>query len=209
MGVTKQERLQDYMKAIASPAPAPGGGSVAAVCGALGAALARMVANIALGKEDYKSVHKELRRISAEGEALQRRLLDLAEEDTRAYWGVMKALQKSKATPAQKERRREAIQLALKKASDVPVETMEKCVAVLELSKKVLEKGSKEAFTDAGSAALVAHAALEAAGLNVKVNLLSIKDEAFCKKTRAKTESLLKKGSAVNDKIARIVDSRF
>lgn len=209
MGVTKQERLQDYVKAVASPAPAPGGGSVAAVCGALGAALARMVANIAMGKEDYKRVHKELRRISTEGEVLQRRLLELAEEDSKAYGAVMKALQKPRATPAQKERRREAIQLALKKASDVPVETMENCVAVLELSKRALEKGSKEAFTDAGSAALVAQAALEAAGLNVKVNLLSIKDEAFCKKTRAKMESLLKRGSAVNDMVARIVDSRF
>jgi formiminotetrahydrofolate cyclodeaminase len=209
VGVTRQQKLQEYVKSVSSPTPAPGGGSVAAVCGALGAALAGMVANIALGKKDYKSVHKELRKISAEGEVLQRRLLELAEQDTRAYRGVMKALQKPKATPSQKERRREAIQLALKKASEVPVETMEKCVAVLELSKKALEKGSKEAFTDAGSAALVAHAALEAAGLNVKVNLLSIKDEAFCKKIRAKMESLLKKGSAVNDKVSRIVDSRF
>ena len=209
MGVTKQERLQDYVKAVASSSPAPGGGSVAAVCGALGAALARMVANIALGKEDYKSVHKELRRISTTGESIQKRLLELAEEDTRAYWGVMKALQKPKATPAQKERRRQAIQMAMKKATDVPAETMEKCVEVLELSKKAIEKGSREAFTDVGSAALVARAGLEAAGLNVKVNLLSIKDEAFCKKTRAKAVSLLRKGSTLSNSVARIVESRF
>ena len=203
------KRIRDFAEETAAPTPTPGGGSVAAVCGAVSAALARMVAGLAIGKDDYRDSQDELRRIQEEGRSLQDRLLALADEDSAAYDAVAAAVKLPKATPEDKKRRTEALQLALKKAAEVPLSTMEKCNEVIGLSKRALEKGSKSAFTDAGSAALIAHAALEVAGLNVKVNLLSIKDEAFCAKTRTNMDSMLKTGSDIAEQVSRIVDSRF
>jgi len=203
------KRIRDFAEETAAPTPTPGGGSVAAVCGAVSAALARMVAGLAIGKDDYRDSQDELCRIQEEGKSLQDRLLALADEDSAAYDAVAAALKLPKATPEDKKRRSEALQLALKKAADVPLSTMERCNDVIELSKRALEKGSKSAFTDAGSAALIAHAALEVAALNVKVNLLSIKDEAFCTKTRASMDLMLKRGSGIVEQVSRMVDSRF
>jgi len=203
------KRIRDFAEETAAPTPTPGGGSVAAVCGAVSAALARRVAGLAIGKDDYRDSQDELCRIQEEGKSLQDRLLALADEDSAAYDAVAAALKLPKATPEDKKRRSEALQLALKKAADVPLSTMERCNDVIELSKRALEKGSKSAFTDAGSAALIAHAALEVAALNVKVNLLSIKDEAFCTKTRASMDLMLKRGSGIVEQVSRMVDSRF
>jgi glutamate formiminotransferase/formiminotetrahydrofolate cyclodeaminase len=203
------KRIRDFAEETAAPTPTPGGGSVAAVCGAVSAALARMVAGLAIGKDDYRDSQDELRRIQEEGKSLQDRLLALADEDSAAYEAVAAAIRLPKMTPEDKKRRTEALQFALKKAAEVPLSTMELCNDVIALSKTALEKGSKNAFTDAGSAALIAHAALEAAGLNVKVNLLSIKDEAFRAKSRANMDSMLKTGSDLAEQVSRIVDSRF
>lgn len=203
------KRIRDFAEETAAPTPTPGGGSVAAVCGAVSAALARMVAGLAIGKADYRDSQDELRRIQEEGKSLQDRLLALADEDSAAYEAVAAAMKLPKTTPEDRKRRTEALQFALKKAAEVPLSTMEKCNDVIALSKRALEKGSKSAFTDAGSAALIAHAALEAAGLNVKVNLLSIKDEAFRANTRARMDSMLKTGSDIAEQFSRIVDSRF
>ena len=203
------ERIRDFAEQTAAPSPTPGGGSVAAVCGALSAALARMVAGLAIGKEVRLESQDELRQIQEDGKSLQTRLLALADEDSAAYDAVAGAFKLPKATHEDKKRRSEAIQIVLKKAAEIPLSTMETCGKVIELSKRALEKGSKSAFTDAGSAALIAHAALEVAGLNVKVNLLSIKDEAFCAKTRANMDSISKSGSDIVEQVCRIVDSRF
>ena len=203
------KRIRDFAEETAAPTPTPGGGSVAAVCGAVSAALARMVAGLAIGKDDYRDFQDELQRIQEEGRSLQDRLLALADEDSAAYDAVAAALKLPKATPEEKKWRSEAIQLALKKAAEVPLLTMERCNDVIELSRRALEKGSKSAFTDAGAAALIARAALEVAGLNVKVNLLSIKDEAYCTKTRANMDSMLKAGSEIAYQVRHLVDSRF
>ncbi len=209
MGLTGREKLRDYAEAVASPAPAPGGGSVAAVCAALSAALARMVARIALDKEEYRSSWKDLTRLCKRSEALQRHLLELAEDDSKAYAAVVGAFAMRKDTPAQRSKRREKIQSALKKATEVPLETMEKCLEVLELSKLAMERGSREAFTDAGSAALIAHASLKAAALNVKVNIKSIDDSSFARRAETKMVSLLVVGEGLNEETSRLIDSRL
>ena len=201
--------LGGYVEAVASPAPAPGGGSVAAVCGALSAALARMVAGIALNKDEYRGVRKELGRIVSKSESLQSRLLELAEEDSRAFGAVVRALSKPRSTPVQRQRREKAVQQALTWASEVPLETMEKCLEVLELSKAALEKGSKEAFTDAGSAAMLAHAAFRSAGLNVKVNLVSIEDAVFRRRIDARVKSLYRMAAKLSEQVEEEISSRF
>ncbi len=209
MGLKGRGKLEDFAEAVASPAPAPGGGAVAAVCGALSAALARMVAGIALDKQEYREVRRELLTVCKESETLQNRLLELAEEDSKAYSAVIKALSLPKATPAEKLRRETAVQRALRKATEVPLETMKQCLEVLDLSKIALEKGSREAFTDAGTAALIAHAALEGAGLNVRVNLLSIKDKAFSRRTESHMRILAGMAGTRMKEIQRIIAKRF
>ncbi len=203
------KRIRDFAEETAAPTPTPGGGSVAAVCGAVSAALARMVAGLAIGKDDYRDSQDELRRIQEEGKSLQDRLFALADEDSAAYDAVAAAIKLPKATPEDKKRRTDALQLALKKAAEVPLSTMEMCNEVIGLSKRALEKGSKSAFTDAGSASLIAHAALRAAALNAKVNLLSIKDWAFCAQMRAKVASLLASGQETAGQVERLTDSHF
>ncbi len=209
MGVKETECLKDYADAVASPAPAPGGGSVAAVCGALAAALARMVANIALRKREYSKVHRELRLVCRKGEELQGELLRLAEEDSKAYRAVVKSFSLPKRTQAQKERRRLAVQASLKRASEIPLRTMESCLKVMDLSRIALEKGNRDAFTDAGSGALIAHAALKSAELNVKVNLISIRDQAFCRRTNARAQRMSRKATAILGRLERKVRGRL
>lgn len=203
------KRIRDFAEETAAPTPTPGGGSVAAVCGAVSAALARMVAGLAIGKDDYHDSQDELRSIQEEGKSLQDRLLTLADEDSAAYDAVAAAIKLPKTTPDDKKRRTEALQLALKKAAEVPLSTMEGCNDVLVLSKRALEKGSKSAFTDAASASLLAHAALKAAALNARVNLMSIKDEAFCTREKARMEALLQSATTTASEIERAVEMRF
>jgi len=209
MGVIGEKELDKFAEAVASPAPAPGGGSVAAVCGALSAALARMVANIALGKKEYESAHRDLRRLCKEAEGLQDTLLQLAEEDSEAYRAVIKSFSLPKDTTAQKERRRRVVQAALKRAAEVPLETMESCLDVLSLSRMALRKGSREAFTDAGSAALLAHAALKSAELNVRVNLMSIRDDAFRRRAEAEAGKMSRDATALLRTVKRLVRERM
>ena len=203
------KRIRDFAEETAAPTPTPGGGSAAAVCGALSAALARMVAGLAVGKDDYLDSQDELRRIQEEGKSLQERLLALADEDSAAYDSVAAALKMPKATPEDKKRRTEALQAALKKAAEVPLSTMERCNEVIMLSKRALEKGSKSAFTDAGSASLIALAALRAAALNARVNILSIKDETFSSQLRIKVSSLLKSGEETAKQTELLVESQL
>jgi len=202
-------KVSELAEATGAPAPTPGGGSIAAVCGALSASLVRMVAGLALGKEEYKDSQDELREVCDRAEVLQDRLLAIADEDSAAYDAVAAALKMPKATSEEKTKRKDALQSALKKAAEVPLETMEKCRETMIISKMALEKGSKSAFTDAGSASLVAHAALKAAALNAKVNLASIKDEGFCARETARVESLMQEAAGLAAEMERAMAARL
>ena len=208
MGLTGREKLRDYADAVASPTPAPGGGSVAAVCGALAAALARMVASIALGKKEYRKARGELKLVCKRSEELQDRLLKLAEKDSKAYMAVVESFSLPKGTPEQSEKRRVAVQHALKEATEMPLEIMQSCLDVLRLSKKALEKGSREAFTDAGSGALIAHAAMRSAELNVRVNLISIRDSDFRRRAEARAKRISREGASILRGIEGMIQQR-
>ena len=208
MGIA-EKRVSELAEETGAPSPTPGGGSIAAVCGALSASLVRMVAGLALGKEEYKDSQEELREICENAERLQDRLLSIADEDSAAYDAVAAALKMPRGTPEEKAARKDTLQLALKKAAEVPLDTMEMCRDTLILSKTALEKGSRSAFTDAGSASLFALAAMRAAALNARVNLLSIKDEAFCNKMRERIASLMAGGSETAGQIEQLVEARL
>nr|WP_321502471.1 cyclodeaminase/cyclohydrolase family protein [uncultured Dethiosulfovibrio sp.] len=184
--------VKGFVEELASESPAPGGGSVAALAGSLGAALSAMVAGLTVGKEKYKDNWEVMEKVQADGTALQNRFLELMEEDTEAFNGFMAAMKLPKATDEEKAARSQAMQEATKKAIEVPFETMKECAAMVKLADIASTKGNPNAVTDAGSAAVLARAAAVAASYNVKINLMGLKDEAFAAKIRSEMEETLK-----------------
>lgn len=166
--------IGDLLKRISSDSPAPGGGSVAALSGCFGAALVSMVCRLSIGKKKYREAEDELKGVLNEAELLRKELFDLSNKDVDAFSGVMTSLK----TP-EGEEKRENIQRAYKDAANVPFEVAKKCLRVMELAEIATLKGNKNAITDSGVAALMAHSGLNGAVLNVKVNLKYIEDEQF------------------------------
>lgn len=200
-----EKTLTDFLDALASSAPAPGGGSVAALSGALGAALISMVCNLTLGKKRYADVQDDIAALVKQSESLRHELTSLLEADVEAYTGVSKAYKLPKVTDEDKAARSKAIQEALKAATVVPMEVAETCCKVLDLCTPAAEKGNVYAVSDAGVAALMAEAGLRSAALNVIININAIKDQAFVAKMRAKLESYLEDKPALKDQIYDLV----
>lgn len=175
---------------------------MAAIAGALSAALVRMVANLTVGKQGYEGVAEEIAAIERTASGLQARLLELADADARAYEGVVAAMRLPKGTDAERLERKDAMQSAYKGATDVPMETVRACLATLELARDVLQKGNRNAFTDAGVAALLAQAAMRGAGLNVRINLAAVADAPW----RDERESELTDLLARSARLAHVVD---
>ncbi len=185
-----------FLARIANPDPAPGGGSAAALAGALGAALAGMVAGLALKKLSPSDDQGTPAEIAAHAGDLQGRLAALIDEDAAAYGGVGVAYGMPRNTEEEKAARRAAAQQALKNAVATPMATAEGCVAALRLAARAAQVASRSAITDAGTAALLAHAALAASVRNVEANLKGIRDEGFVAETRARALALQDEGKA-------------
>ena len=203
------ETIESFLEHIAAPTPTPGGGTVSAVAGAMGVALSRMAASLAVGKPGYEAVQSDLAAIEAQGKALQQRFLDLAAEDARAYEGVVEAMRRPKGTDAEKAARKAGMQEAFKRATDVPLETMRAALEALELSRLAADKGNKNAVSDAGVAALLAEAALRGAALNVRINLAAISDRAWRDGKVAELDALLQKGAGLAHAIDVLVASKM
>ncbi len=172
-------KLKDFIEELSSDSPAPGGGSVAALAGALSSALSSMVCNLTIGKEKYKDVEYDMEKILDRVENIRERFMELVDRDTEAFNRVMDAFKLPKNTEEEKKVRKEKIQEALKEAALVPLETARLCAEMIELCREIAEKGNKNSITDVGVSAIMAKAGLESAILNVKINLKSINDEKF------------------------------
>ena len=197
--------VTEFLDALASSAPAPGGGSVAALSGAMGAALVSMVCNLTLGKKKYADVQADIQALLEQSEALRHELTDLLQADVEAFTGVSQAYKMPRKTPEAKAARSAAIQEALKLATMPPIHVAEACVRVLDLCTPAAEKGNRQAVSDAGVAALMAEAGLRSAALNVLINLNTIKDEAFSKEWGDKLDALLDGKPALKDQIYALV----
>ncbi|HGJ63771.1 TPA: methenyltetrahydrofolate cyclohydrolase [bacterium] len=195
------EPMKKYLDETASGAPTPGGGSVASLAGALGAALTSMVCNFTVGKEKYKDVEAEVAQILSEAEDLRAKLLDLMVEDTQVYSEVSNAYGMPRGTAEEKEARTEAIQKALRLAMQAPLETAFCCHKILKLNEPLLNKGNQNLISDVGVAVLLAESALRSAILNVEINLSYIKDDEFCNNTREKLSSIIAESSELKSKI--------
>ena len=165
------QSLTEFMDAVASPTPAPGGGTVAAVAGAMAAALAAMVAGLTLGRKKYADVEPEFQAIQARANELRATLMTLAEEDQAAYEKVTAAMKLPKEDAVA---RNVAIQQALIEAMVAPLKTLEACLGVARCAARAATKGNTNAASDAGVAALLAGAAARGAAYNVRINLGSL-----------------------------------
>lgn len=205
----KDQTLEQFLASVAAATPTPGGGTVSAVVGALGVALARMVAGLARDKKGYEAVQRDLIALEARAAALQDRLLDLSERDSQAFEAVLAATRRPRGTEAERASRVEAMQAAYRLATEIPLETMEVCAEALELAAVAIEKGSRGATTDGAVAVLLAEAGLRGSGLNARVNLASIKDEDFRASAEAKMDRLLSRADAVGHRAMAIAEGRL
>jgi methenyltetrahydrofolate cyclohydrolase len=204
-----KQNIKMFLDELASSSPAPGGGSVAALSGALGAALSSMVCNLTRGKQGYETVQDEITELLQKSEELRQDLTDLIDKDTDAFNEVMKALKLPKETEEQKAQRKNAVQTALKKAAEIPLETARKCLQILDVSRVVAEKGNKNSITDAGVSALLAQTGVQAAMLNVRINLSSIKDEDYVTQVTTELQELLQDTMQKSAEILGIVDQNL
>lgn len=168
----------EFLDAVASSEPAPGGGSVAAYAGALAAALTRMVAGLTLGKKKYAAVESEIAVIASSANTLMTKLKDLVSSDAAVYTDVSTVYKMPKNSEAEIDARKQAITTALLAAAEVPLETARACAGVADLAADVAAKGNTNAITDAGVAALLADAGCKAAAYNVRINVASLDDRA-------------------------------
>lgn len=182
--------VRDFSDELSMDTPTPGGGSVAALCGALSASLSSMVANLTVGKKGYEEAGREMRDTAVRAQALKDSLLDAVDRDTRAFNKVMDALRLPKTTPEQAREKDAALEEATKEATLVPLEVLEWSVEAAGLARTVAARGFRSSLSDAGVGGLTGSAAGEGAFYNVLINLPGIKDEAFKARVRRRAERL-------------------
>jgi formiminotetrahydrofolate cyclodeaminase len=187
----KQSAIDNFLDDLASSAATPGGGSAAAIIGAMGAALVAMVCHLTIGKKKYAEVEEEMKAVLTEAEALRHRLTGMIEDDVKAFDAVMGAYGMPKETDTDKEKRSAAIQEALKLATDVPLRCCHAAREVIDLAARASAKGNLGVISDAGVAVLAAYAALRSAALNVYTNAKMITDKSFADAKLRELETLL------------------
>lgn len=175
---------------VSSNSPAPGGGSVSALAGALGAALAAMVANLTVGKKGYEAAWESSSALAGRAQAIKAALMRAVDEDTRAFDDVLAAMRLPKATEAEQKARQAAIAAAYEKATAVPLATARHCLQALLLCEEAAASGNRNSASDAGVGALLAKAGLEGAILNVRINLPSVQEGKFKQATLAEIAEL-------------------
>ena len=200
-----EKNIDKFLAELASSAPTPGGGGAAALCGALGIALGNMVGNLTLGKKKYADVQEDIAELNAKAEALRAGFVALVDADAEAFAPLSRAYSIPKDDPA----RDEIMEPALLKAAEAPLEIMRKCAEALELVSGYAAKGSALAISDAGCAAALCGAAMEAAALNVKINTKSMKNRAVADNIKAEMNELLQKYFALSQEIYNDVSGRL
>jgi methenyltetrahydrofolate cyclohydrolase len=201
--------VNEFLDELASSAPAPGGGAVAALAGALAAALVSMVAHLTQGKRDYEAVQGPVSQLLEQSERLRGRLAALMGDDYDAFMRLSYAMKLPRGSDDEKAARASALQAALQDAAAVPLQIAEACADTLQLCRPIAEVGNKNAVSDAGVAVLMAEAGLRSAALNVLINLALIKDAAFVASQRARLDGLLAGSGELADEVYQYVVSRL
>ena len=199
--------IERFADEVSSNSPAPGGGSVAALAGSLGAALAAMVANLTVGKKGYEAAWKSSSSLAERAQALKAALLLAVDDDTKAFDDVLAAMRLPKLTEEQQCTRDAAISAAYEKATAVPLATARLCLKALELAEEAAVTGNRNSASDAGVGALLAKAGLDSAILNVRINLPSVREGAFKTATLAEIAELPAKSASALARTLAAVDA--
>ena len=197
--------VEEFSQVLGSDSPAPGGGSVAALSGTLGADLVSMVCRLSISKKGFESFESELEEIFDNAQALSKSLLKRIDLDTEAFNGVMAGFKMPKETDDEKAARRDAIQVAYKEAVQSPLGIARECLAVLRLAENLGGKSNPNTLSDLGVASQQAYAGLAGAIMNVNINLPSIKDRDFVDTTLSETSTFLEDGGKIRDAVHKYV----
>ena len=201
------KNLIAFANETASESPAPGGGSIAAYVGALGAALGTMVANLSANKSGWEDQLSYFSEAGAKGQAIKDRLLQLVDDDTQAFTQIMVAIRMPKASPEEKAARKAALNAATKNAIEVPLMVMQTAHDTYSLLEKMAEKGNPASVSDAGVGALCAHAAVYGAYLNVLINCAGFGDTAYADEKKAQAKKLLDTSAQFQTQILATVEA--
>lgn len=203
------KKINEFLDELKSDSPAPGGGSAAALAGAVGAALGIMVGNLTVGSAKYEAVHSETKHLMKQLEEKLASLKKYVDEDTQVFNQVMAAYKLPKSTENEKLLRSQTIQQALKEASNLPMNVAQICCDVLKLSVRMLEIGNTNAASDAAVAGRMAHAAMWSAIYNVKINLASLKDQDFVDKMSEQVTVLVQRAEETLDELVKKVNEKI
>ncbi|PNR96631.1 cyclodeaminase/cyclohydrolase family protein [Petrotoga sp. 9PWA.NaAc.5.4] len=182
--------IKEFLEKLSSKEPTPGGGSVAALAGALASSLGCMVSNLTIGKKKYMDVEEEIKKVYSLLEEYQNKFLEEMEEDAKAFNKVIEALKLPKNTEEEKKIREEKIQEATKEATLTPLKIAQDALEVMELTEIIVKKGYKMALSDAAIAGIMAKTAVISGIYNVKINLPLLKDQEFVKELKRKIENM-------------------
>ncbi len=200
---------EGFANETASESPAPGGGSISAYMGALGAALGTMVANLSSHKPGWDAKWEYFSKVAVKGQALKEELIHLVDEDTNAFNLIMNAFGLPKGTEEEKAARKAAIQEATKYATEVPFKTVQKSFEVFEICETMIKKGNPNSVTDAAVGVLCAEAAVTGAYMNVKINASSLEDKDFANKIVGEARDYLMKARRTKQRLITAVDKRL
>jgi glutamate formiminotransferase / formiminotetrahydrofolate cyclodeaminase len=201
--------LKTFADETASESPAPGGGSIAAYVGALGAALGTMVANLSSHKKGWDDRWEAFSNWAEKGQFLKDALLKKVDEDTAAFSGIMNALQLPKSTETEKKARKEAMNAATQQAIEVPLSTMGLALQTFDILKAMAEIGNPNSVSDAGVGALCARAAVRGAYLNVQINSSGFEDKAYVEKVLIEAGEILKAAEALEIAVLKVVEGKM
>jgi len=188
----REHSIDQFLDDLASGNPTPGGGSAAAIMGAMGAALVSMVCNVSFGKKGCEAAEPELRNMLVKSEELRRHLAAMMAEDIAAFDSLMAAYKLAKSSDEEKSRRAETIQACLERATEVPLECARACSQVVAMARRAADLGYKHVISDVGVGVAAADAALRSAALNVFINAPALKDRRFAANAIEEVERLAK-----------------
>jgi methenyltetrahydrofolate cyclohydrolase len=204
-----QSSVEKFLDDLASGQPTPGGGSAAAIMGAMGAALVSMVCNVTIGKKGYEAVEAEMQAVREESEKVRRRLTAMVTEDITAFDSIMAAYKLPKASDDEKARRAAAIQAGLRRATETPMDCARACAEVIALSRRASEHGYLNVISDGGVGVLAGYTGLRSAALNVYINAPALKDRVFAEAATAELEKLVEFCAAESEAVYKIVRDKL
>ena len=202
-------KVADFVDEVSRDTPAPGGGSIAALSGAIGSALASMVVNLSVGKGEYDDRYETLCKLAEQAQRVKDRLLRAVDEDTEAFNEVIAGMRMAKDTEAQRDARAAAIRAGYRTAAEVPMQTARLCREVLDLCRRAADIGNQAVMSDAGVGALMALAGVQGAIHNVRINLPHTGDEAFIADMDRDLDALVSESRSICDSIQDTVEAGF